>query len=319
MKEVEKNWMMIFTGSSIPELGKKIADNLGLKVGNVELTTFSDGEIYVRYLESVRGAHVFLIQSCSHPVNYNIMEMLIMIDALKRASAKKITAVVPYMGYSRQDRKARGREPISAKLIADLLSTAGIDRMITMDLHAGQIQGFFNVPVDHLTAIPKIIDYINRKNIKDLVVVAPDSGRVGVVRNVANRCNADLAILYKSRLKPNVSETINIVGDVKDKNVFIVDDLIDTGGTVCESAEFMKRLGAKEIFAACTHPVFSEPAYKRLRETPISEVVVTDTMPIKNDLLKDKLVVISIVDILSQAIKNVFHNVSVSEIFKGRM
>jgi len=319
LEEVEKNWMMIFTGSSIPELGKKIADNLGLEVGKVELSTFTDGEIYVRYSESVRGAHVFLIQTCCHPVNYIIMETLIMVDALKRASAKNITAVIPYMGYSRQDRKARGREPISAKLIADLLSTAGIDRMMTMDLHAGQIQGFFDIPVDHLTAIPKIIDYINEKNIEDLVIVSPDAGRVGVCRNVASRCNADLAILYKSRPKPNVAETINIVGDVKNKNVFIVDDFIDTAGTVCESAKFMKKLGAKIIYTACTHLVFSRPAYERLKNAPIEEIVVTDTMPIKEGLLGDKLVVLSIVDILSQAIKNVFQNVSVSEIFKGRM
>lgn len=319
LKEEEKNKMMIFTGSSVPGLGKKIADKLHLELGKVKLTRFSDGEIYVRYLESIRGAHVFLIQTCSHPVNYHIMETLIMVDALKRASAKNITAVIPYMGYSRQDRKVMGREPISAKLIADLLSVAGIDRMMTMDLHAGQIQGFFNVPVDHLTAVPKIIDYINSKNIENLVIVSPDAGRVGVARKVANKCHAELAILYKRRPKPNVSETINIVGDVRNKNVFMIDDLIDTGGTVCESAEFMKKLGANKIYTACTHPVFSKPVYKRLKESSIIEVVVTDTMPIKKELLKDKLVILSVVDSLSQAIKNVFYNKSVSEIFEGRM
>lgn len=307
---------MVFSGSSNLELCQEIVHYLGIELGKVKLSQFSDGEIYVRFLESVRGADVFAIQTLSSPVNLHLMELLIMVDALKRASAKRISAVIPHYGYARQDKKTTAREPISAKLIADLLSVAGIDRLLSMDLHAGQIQGFFDVPVDHLTALPVLVNYFSDKKIKDLVVVSPDVGRVKLAKKFSDKLASGLAILHKTRPAHNVAEVGQVVGDVKGKPTLLVDDMIDTAGTITAGAETLLREGATEVYACATHGILSGPAIDRLNESPIKEVVITNTIPLTKEKTIEKIKVLSIASIFAQAILNVYEDESVSAIFE---
>lgn len=317
MENTTKKRMMIFTGNSNPELGREIANFLGLPLGKVDLSYFSNGEIYVRYLESVRGADVFVVQSISPPVNTHLMELLVMIDALKRASAKRISAVIPHYGYSRQDHKAEPREPITARLVADLLTVAGTSRVLTMDLHSGQIQGFFNFPLDHLTAIPLLANYFKEKKIKNLVVVSPDVGRVKTAKKFADRLQGELAILHKGRPEKNVAQIMQVVGTVKDKNAIMIDDMIDTGGTLMEGLAALKAAGAKDVYACATHPIFSGSAVERFKSSDFEETVVTNTIPIPPEKQIDKFVVLSIASLFGQTISNVYEEQSVSEIFEG--
>lgn len=314
---VPRGKMMLFTGSSHRELGEEIASHLQRKLGKVELSTFANGEIYVRFLESVRGTDVFVIQTIATPVNRNLMELLIMVDALRRASAERITAVIPHFGYARQDKKVAAREPITAKLVANLLTTAGVDRVITMDLHAGQIQGFFDSPVDHLTAIPLLASYFKRKRLKDLVVCSPDVGRVKMVKQLADLLGAPLAIIHKTRPAHNVAEVTAVVGDVRGKNAILMDDMIDTAGTITQAAKALKEERAKDIFACATHPLLSPPAVERLKNSPLKEVVVTNTLPLTEEKQFDRLKVISVAGLLAKAIANVHQDASVSQLFKG--
>lgn len=307
---------MVFSGSSNPELGKEITSYLGIELGAVTLADFSNGELYVKFLESVRGADVFVIQTLSPPVNKHLMQLLIMVDALKRASAERISAVVPHYGYSRQDKKTTAREPITAKLVADLLSVAGINRLLSMDLHAGQIQGFFDVPVDHLTALPVLTDYFRKKKLKNLVVVSPDVGRVKLAKKFADKLGAQLAILHKTRPAHSVAEIGQVVGEVKGKVCLLVDDMIDTAGTITEGAKTLAREGASDIYACATHPVLSGPAIDRLNAAPIKEIVVTNTLPFQRQDEIKKLKILSVAAIFAQTILNVHKDESVSTIFE---
>jgi ribose-phosphate pyrophosphokinase len=313
--------MMIFTGNTDPGLSQEIADNLGVSLSAAKLTKFASGEIYFRAEESVRGADAFVIQTHSGDVNESIMEQLIMIDALKRASAKRITAVIPYYGYSRQDKKGLSREPISAKLVADLLSTAGTDRVVSMDLHSGQIQGYFDYPFDHLTALPVLSDYLAEELElgEDLVVVAPDAGRIKTAEKLREYLRADLAFLYKrrSRTEANKIDEMAVVGEVEGRACVLVDDMIDTAGTVAKGAHALAAQGAGPIFAAATHPVLSGKAVQNLAESPIQKVVVCNTLPIPPEKNFGKLTVLSIAPIIASAIRAVFEDASVSEIFNG--
>ena len=308
---------MVFTGRANPELSKEITNYLGTELGKVKISTFRNGEIYAKYLESVRGSDAFVIQSLCEPVNDNLMELLIMVDALKRASAARISAVIPYYAYARQDKKTEPREPISAKLIADLLIVAGVDRVLTMDLHAGQIQGFFDVPVDHLTALPILAHYFKERDAGDLIVVSPDVGRVKIAKRCADRIGVSIAVLHKSRLAHNVTEITQLVGDVKGKCALIIDDMIDTGGTIVYGAEALLKNGAKEVYVCATHPIFSGSAVEKLRKSPIKEVVVTNTVPVPSEKRFEKLKVLSIASLFGQVILNVHEDESVSEIFQG--
>ncbi|WP_422446472.1 ribose-phosphate diphosphokinase [Thermoanaerobacterium sp. DL9XJH110] len=305
----------IFTGNANPELAREIAENLGIRLGDAVVNTFSDGEIQVKINESVRGADVFVVQPFSYPVNDSIMELLIMIDAFKRASAGRITAVIPYYGYARQDRKSRPRDPITAKLVADLISAAGTHRVLTMDLHAGQIQGFFNFPVDHLMAVPILADYFNKKNLGDIVVVSPDHGGVVRARELANRLGASIAIIDKRRPEPNVAEVMNIIGKVHGKVAIMTDDIIDTAGTITMGAQALIEHGAREVYACCTHPVLSGPAIERLKASPIVEVVVTNTIPLRENQKLDKIKVLSVAQLFASAIARIHENRSVSTLF----
>ncbi|WXR60552.1 ribose-phosphate diphosphokinase [Peptostreptococcaceae bacterium AGR-M142] len=307
--------MKIFAGNSHPQLAQKIAENLRHKVGNALVTTFSDGEISVNINETVRGRDVFIIQSTCNPVNENLMELLIMIDALKRASAGRIITVMPYYGYARQDRKAKARDPITAKLVADLLTAAGASRVLTMDLHAAQIQGYFNIPVDHLLGVPILAKYYKKLDLEDLVVVSPDLGSVTRARNFANHLDAPIAIIDKRRPKANVSEVMNIIGDIDGKNVILIDDMIDTAGTITNAANALKERGAKEVYACCTHPVLSGPAIERIKNSQIKELLVLDTINLEDDKKIDKIKVESVAPILADAIEKIFSNGSVSELF----
>ncbi|MCT4584106.1 MAG: ribose-phosphate diphosphokinase [Peptostreptococcaceae bacterium] len=307
--------MKIFAGNSHPQLAQKIAENLRHKVGNALVTTFSDGEISVNINETVRGRDVFIIQSTCNPVNENLMELLIMIDALKRASAGRIITVIPYYGYARQDRKAKARDPITAKLVADLLTAAGASRVLTMDLHAAQIQGYFNIPVDHLLGVPILAKYYKKLALEDLVVVSPDLGSVTRARNFANHLDAPIAIIDKRRPKANVSEVMNIIGDIEGKNVILIDDMIDTAGTITNAANALKERGAKEVYACCTHPVLSGPAIERIQNSQIKELLVLDTINLEEDKKIDKIKVESVAPILADAIEKIFSNGSVSELF----
>ena len=319
---VTKKRMMLFSGEAHPELAGEIADQLGVQLCDASLSRFASGEIYFRSEESVRGADAFVVQTHADPVNESIMEQLIMIDALKRASAKRITAVVPYYGYSRQDKKALAREPISAKLIADCLSVAGADRVVSVDLHSGQIQGYFDFPFDHLTALPLLADYlqddIGLEN-GDLVVVAPDAGRVKVAERLREQLHADLAFIYKrrSRKEAHKIERMTVVGEVSGKPCILIDDMIDTGGTMVEGARALQEQGAGEVYVAATHPVLSGKAIQKLEESPIKEVVVTNTLPILEDKRIPKITVLSIAPIIASALQAVFEDESVSEIFHG--
>lgn len=320
---VNSKGMVICSGSANLPLAEEIANYLKVDLTKTHISKFSNGEIYVRFMESVRGTHIFVVQSISDPVNENIMELLIMLDALKRASASIISAVIPHYGYARQDKKSAAREPITAKLIADILTTAGADRVLTMDLHAGQIQGYFDFPVDHLTALPTLAAYFREQNIPDLVVVSPDVGRVKTAKKFADKLDAELAILHKERPAHNVAlvkERVigrEVIGEIEGKNVIIIDDMIDTAGTLVEGAAALLRNGAKEVYAAATHPVLSGPAIQRLKDSPIKEVVMTNTIPIEPSKYLDKFTVLSIAPLFAQAINNVYNNESVSEIFQG--
>jgi len=308
----------IFTCNAAPELAQKIAQCLGLGVGDSEVTMFSDGEIAVNIYETVRGSDVFVVQSTCNPVNDHLMELLIMVDALKRASAGRITAVMPYFGYARQDRKSKARDPISAKLVADLITAAGADRVLTMDLHAAQIQGFFNIPVDHLLGGPLLASYYLDKfknELSDFVVVSPDLGSVTRARNFASRLDVPIAIIDKRRPKPNVAEVMNIIGDIKDKRVILIDDMIDTAGTITNGATALKERGAKEVYACCTHAVLSGPAIDRINNCPISELLVLDTIPLDSSKNIDKIKVLSVAPVFAEAIKRVYGDISMSEMF----
>ncbi|MDK2820645.1 MAG: ribose-phosphate pyrophosphokinae [Clostridia bacterium] len=306
--------LTIFGGNANPKLVQEIGAYLGVPVGASRVKRFSDGEISLEINESVRGDDVFVIQPTCNPVNDNLMEILIMIDALKRASARRITAVIPYYGYARQERKTRAREPISAKLVANLITAAGADRVLTMDLHAAAIQGFFDIPVDHLTAVPILADYFNSKNFDEVVIVSPDLGGVTRARNFAERVGAELAIIDKRRPAPNVAEIMNLIGNVKNKTVIMIDDLIDTAGTICLGAEALLKRGAKAVYACCTHPVLSGPACERLMESPFEEVVVCNTIPICNKQIP-KIKSLSVASLLGEAIIRIHEDLSVSKLF----
>ena len=305
----------IFHCSANQDLAKQIADIVGVPVGGSQVGTFSNGEISVNINESVRGADVFVIQSTSAPVNNNLMELLIMIDALKRASAGRITAVIPYYGYARQDRKSKPREPITAKLVADLITTAGTDRVLTMDLHAPQIQGFFNIPVDNLYAMPIIANYFADKNLEDVVVVSPDVGGVTRARGLAARLNAPLAIVDKRRPKANVAEVMNVIGEISNKNCIIIDDMVDTGGSIANAAKVLMQMGAKGVYVACSHPVLSGPAFERIEESVIKELIVTDTIPLPEDKNCSKIKMLSVAPIFAEAIHRIYEGLSVSKLF----
>ncbi|HZC99036.1 MAG TPA: ribose-phosphate diphosphokinase [Actinomycetes bacterium] len=312
--------LMLFSGRASSDLAGEVASYLGIECGSVELRNFANGETYARFQESVRGTDAFVIQTHSAPVNERIMEQLIMIDALKRGSAKRISAVVPYYGYSRQDKKGRSREPITAKLVADLLLGAGADRIITIDLHSGQIQGFFDGPVDHLTALPVLADYISENYPGELVVVAPDAGRVKAAEKLAGILAQSLAFLHKRRNRDvaHQVEVREVVGEVQGRHCVMIDDIIDTAGTIVKGAEALMANGAERVIAAATHGIFSGPAIDRLKNAPISEVVVTNTLPVPEEQRLDKIVVLSIAKILADAIRAVFEDASVSEIFNDQ-
>ena len=305
----------IITGNANRSLAKKIAKELDIDLAFCEVSHFSDGEINVNIGETVRGMDVYIIQSTCTPVNDNLMETLILIDAVKRASAGRINAVIPYYGYARQDRKTKAREPITAKLIADLLTTAGADRVVTMDLHAGQIQGYFNIPVDHLTAIPILANYFKGKVGCDTVVVSPDLGGVTRVRNFANILDLPIAIIEKRRPKANVSEVMNVIGDIEGKNVILVDDIIDTAGTICKAASVLKKFGAKKVYGCATHGVLSGPAIDRICESELEEFIITDTIPLHENCKVDKIGIVSVASMFGEAIKRINGNQSVSILF----
>ncbi len=306
----------IFTGNSNPRLAQEICDHLSVGLGSAKVNTFSDGEIQVEIGDNVRGRDVFLIQSTSAPTNNHLMEMLVMVDALKRASAARINAVVPYFGYARQDRKVAPRAPITGKLVADLISVAGVDRLLTVDLHAGQIQGFFDIPVDHLYAAPVMLDAIRSKNLKDLIVVSPDAGGTERARAFAKRLDAGLAIIDKRRSGPNVAEVMHIIGDVKGKNCVIVDDMIDTAGTLCTAANALSNAGAMTVSACATHGVLSGPALERISNSKLQEVLVTNTIPVEGLVQKcDRLKTLSVSKLLAEAIRRIHNDESVSSLF----
>jgi ribose-phosphate pyrophosphokinase len=308
--------LKLFSGNANQALAKEICGYLGVGLGEATVSSFSDGEIRVRIEENVRGSDVFLIQSCCTPVNTSIMELLIMIDALKRSSAYRITAVIPYFGYARQDRKDQPRVPITAKLMADLITTAGADRVLTMDLHAGQIQGFFNIPVDNLYATPVLLDYITKRGSSDLVVVSPDAGGVERARAFAKRLQAQLAIIDKRREGPNNAEVMNIIGDIEGRSALLLDDMIDTAGTIVQGAQACADKGAKMVWTACTHPVLSGPALERLQSSCLSEVVVTNTIPLNGKEQQcSKLRVLSVAPLLGEAITRIHEEESVSSLF----
>ena len=307
----------IFACNSNRQLAEKIAANLGMELGDSNVGMFSDGEIAININEMVRGSDVFIVQSTSNPVNNNLMELLIMIDALKRASASRITAVMPYFGYARQDRKSKARDPISAKLVADLLTTAGADRVLTMDLHAAQIQGFFNIPVDHLKGGRLLSEYYLEKFPvrDDVVVVSPDLGSVTRARDFAAKLDVPIAIIDKRRPKPNVSEVMNIIGDIKDKTCILLDDMIDTAGTITNGAQALADRGAKAVYACCTHGVLSGPAMERLDKSPIVELLTLDTIVIPEERKISKIKTISVASLFAEAIRRIYNDTSLSELF----
>ncbi|WP_177386867.1 ribose-phosphate pyrophosphokinase [uncultured Campylobacter sp.] len=304
----------IFSGTANPEFAKKISKYLSLPLSECAIKTFSDGEISVQIGESVRGKDVFVIQPTCAPANSNLMELLILTDALKRSSANSITAVVPYFGYARQDRKAAPRVPISAKLVANMMQTAGIDRVVTMDLHAGQIQGFFDVPVDNLYGSLIFLDYLKEKNLKNPIIASPDVGGVARARSFAKKLSLDLVIVDKRREEANKSEVMNIIGDVAGKDVILIDDMIDTAGTIVKAAGAFKEQGAKSVSAFCTHAVLSGPAYERIESGTLDGLVVTDTIPLKQE--SDRIKVISVAPLFGEVIRRVYHDESVNSLFK---
>jgi ribose-phosphate pyrophosphokinase len=307
--------LKVFSGNANPQLVAEICQHLGIPVGRASLTTFSDGELYFQILENVRGQDVFVIQPTCCPVNENVMELLIMIDAFKRSSAARITAVIPYYGYARQDRKDKPRVPISSKLVADLLTAAGTNRVLTVDLHAGQIQGFFNIPVDHLYAAPVLIEYLQKLNIPDLTVVSPDAGGVERARAFAKRLNSDLAVVDKRRTAPNRAEVMHVIGHVGGRNVIICDDMIDTAGTLVNTVQALHKQKAKQVFACATHGVLSGPAIERLKESPIDEIILTNTVPLSESKLLPNMKVLSVAELLAKAIRSIHDETSVSNLF----
>ena len=307
--------LKIFTGNANPALAKEICDYLGLPLGEAFVGRFNNGEVQIMIDESVRGKDVFIIQPTSYPVNDNLMELMVMADALKRASARHITAVVPYYGYARQDRKTRGREPITAKLVANLMQTSGITRLVTIDLHAGQIQGFFDVPVDHLDGASILAKYINEKNLEDVIVVSPDLGGVTRARDLADRIGAPIAIIEKKRPEPGVAKVMNLIGDVKGKNCIIVDDIVDTAGSLVEGAKALEEFGAKSVTAAVTHAVLTDPASERIANSNINELIVTNTIPLPENCKLENITQLSVAPLLGEAIMRIFHEVSVSNLF----
>lgn len=306
--------LKIFSGNANRALADEICESLGVRLGKAEVGRFSDGELQIKISENVRGDDTFVVQPTCPPVNDHIMELLIMVDALARASARRITAVIPYYGYGRQDRKAEPRVPISAKLMANLITAAGADRVLAMDLHAGQIQGFFDIPVDHLYAMPVFLEYIRKKKLQDLVVVSPDAGGVERARAFAKRLEADLAIVDKRRPKANVADVMNVIGDVKGKTAILLDDMVDTAGTLCKDAEVLKKFGAKRVFAACSHGILSGPAMDRLKASAIEELVISNSVPL-NGKTSPKVKVLSVASLLAEAIKRIHEDQSVSQLF----
>ena len=307
--------LKLFTCNAHPELANEIAELMGIKVGKSTVNKFSDGEIQVSIWESVRDCDVYVVQPTCAPVNDHLMELLIMIDALKRASAGRINAVIPYYGYARQDRKAKARDPITAKLVANLIQAAGADRVISMDLHANQIQGYFDIPVDHLLGLPILTKYFKEKNLDNVVVVSPDHGSVTRARNMAERLDAPIAIVDKRRPEPNKSEIMNIIGDIDGKNCILLDDMIDTAGTICNAASALIELGAKNVYACATHGVLSGPVKERLEKSPIQELVLLNTLPIDDEKKLDKMTFISVGPIFSEVITRVYQGGSVSTLF----
>ncbi|MCA3748050.1 MAG: ribose-phosphate pyrophosphokinase [Rubrobacter sp.] len=320
LSQVAEKRLMLFSGGGYPALAERIADRLDLELGSVELIQFSNGEVYARYLESIRGADVFIVQSLCDPVNKNLMELLVMVDAAKRASAESIVVVIPWYAYSRQDRKTKPREPITARLVAEMLKVAGADRIMTMDLHVGQIEGFFSFPVDHLTAMHTFVDHFvdeGFRNAPDTVVVAPDTGEVKMAKRLADHLGLPWAIVNKIRRGPGESEVTHVIGEVAGRRAILIDDIIDGGGTMVGAAEALLSEGATEVYAAATHAVFSGRAYERIEESPIREVVVTDTLPLKPGKPRSKIRTLTIAPILASTIRNVFTDESVSAVFMG--
>jgi len=307
--------MNIITGNANPKLAKEICKYLKMPLGDALVTTFSEGEIRVKINENVRGKDVFIVQPTCAPVNNNLMELLILIDSLRRASAKRITAVLPYFGYARQDRKDQPRVPITAKLVANLITTAGVDRILTVDLHAGQIQGFFDIPMDHLYAVNVFVNHIKKIKLKDIVIVSPDVGGIKMARAYAKKFEAPLAIVDKRRISGEDTEAMNILGDIKGKNLIIVDDLVATASSLVEAAAALKKQGGKEIYAAITHPVLSGPAIKRINDSVIKKLFVTNTIPVENGKRHKKIEVLSIAPLLAEAIKRIHNEESVSCLF----
>jgi ribose-phosphate pyrophosphokinase len=307
--------LKLFSGNANRALAEEIAACLGTTLGQAEVSRFSDGEIFVQIDENIRGADIFIVQPTCPPVNDSLMELLIMLDAFKRASAQRITAVLPYYGYARQDRKVQSRMPISAKLVADLITAAGANRLLALDLHAGQIQGFFNIPVDHLFAAPVMIDYVDKLGLTDPVVVSPDAGGVERARAIGKRLRAGLAIIDKRRDGPNVAVFMHLIGDVKGRDAVIIDDMIDTAGTLVQAADALKREGARRIFACGVHPVLSGPAMARLEGAPLEEVIVTNSIPLGKDKLQPKITVLSVAPLLAEAIRRIHDEESVSTLF----
>ena len=312
----DENKLRIFSGNANPDLAREIAAYLGTTVGDAVINRFNNGEVQVMKNESVRGKDIFIIQPISQPVNDNLMELLIMVDACKRASAHSITAVVPYYAYARQDRKTRGREPISAKLVANLMETAGVTRVITVDLHAGQIQGFFDIPVDHLAAAPVLADYLRTQNLEDIVVVSPDLGGVTRTRVLADRLQAPIAIIEKRRPKPGCAEVMNLIGDVKGKTAILIDDIVDTAGSLCEGAKALEKLGAKSVYACGSHALLSDPAVERINASCIQKLIITNTIPVPSEKQSPKLVCLSLADAIGDVITCIQSHHSVSKLFK---
>lgn len=310
------NQLKLFTGTANPALAAEIAQHLDIPLGQIECGRFSNGEIQVRINESVRGCDAFVFQPTCQPANETLMELLVIVDALRRASARRITAVMPYYGYARQDRKTRGREPITAKLVANLLTVAGARRVLTMDLHAGQIQGFFDSPVDHLTAVPLLADYFLAKNLDKVTVFSPDTGGVSRAGELARRLGAEIGIIDKRRPQPNVAEVMNVIGDVKGRTVIMIDDMIDTAGTIVQGARALLDRGAKAVYACATHAVLSGPAYERLQDSPFTEVVVTNTIPLRPDHNVRSIRVLSVAAMLGEAIRRIHEDASVSQMME---
>ncbi|MCI0547500.1 MAG: ribose-phosphate pyrophosphokinase [Candidatus Rokubacteria bacterium] len=307
--------LKLFSGNANRALAEEIAQQLRLRLGDADVSRFSDGEVYVQINENVRGQDVFAIQPTCPPVNDSLMELLVMIDAFKRASARRITAVIPYYGYARQDRKVMPRVPISAKLVADLITAAGASRLLALDLHAGQIQGFFNIPVDHLFAAPVMIDYLEKKDLHEVVLVSPDAGGVERARAIAKRLKAGLAIIDKRRDRPNVAPVMHLIGEVEGRDAVIIDDMIDTGGTLIQAAEALKREGARRILACAVHGVLSGPALERLRDSDLEEIVICNSIPLPPDKALPKIQVLSVAPLLAEAIRRIHDEESVSTLF----